>query len=195
MYENYIKRLMDLVLSLLSLPVVILVVFIVIPFILFDDGRPVFYNAYRIGRYGRLFKMYKFRTMKRNSPDIRTESGDTYNSKDDQRVTRVGRFLRKSSIDELPQIFNVIKGDMSFIGPRPDPPDWLEKYSDEEKIFLNSRPGITGYSQAYYRNSINAREKIKNDIYYVNHCSFILDLRIFFKTIFMVLSHDNIYRK
>lgn len=195
MYENYTKRLFDLLISLLCLPVVLLVIILISPVIFLDDGLPVFYNANRIGRNGRIFKMYKFRTMKINSPDIRTKDGDTFNSEDDPRVTKIGKILRKSSIDEIPQVFNVIKGDMSIIGPRPDPPDWLERYTEEEKKFLNSRPGITGYSQAYFRNSVNSDEKIKNDIYYAEHCSFLLDIQIFFKTISVVLKHENIYRE
>lgn len=195
MYEKYIKRIIDFVFSILCLPIILLVVVFVCPFVCFDDGLPVFYNADRIGRNGKIFKMYKLRTMKNNSPDIRTEEGDTFNSENDPRVTRVGKILRKYSIDELPQIFNVIKGDMSIIGPRPDPPDWLERYSEEEKIFLNSRPGITGYSQAYYRNSINSREKIQNDMYYTKNCSFLLDCRIFLKTVLSVFRHENVYRK
>lgn len=195
MYENYIKRMIDLMFSILCLPIIMLVIVVVFPFVCIDDGLPVFYNADRIGRNGKLFKMYKLRTMKNNSPDIRTEEGDTFNSEDDPRVTQVGKILRKYSIDELPQIFNVIKGDMSIIGPRPDPPDWLEKYTEEEKLFLNSRPGITGYSQAYYRNSVNSREKIQNDLYYTKNCSFFLDCRIFLKTVSSVFRHENIYRK
>ena len=111
---------------------------------------------------------------------------------DDPRITRVGRFLRKTSIDELPQILNVLLGDMSFIGPRPDPVDWLDKYSEKEKIILSVRPGITGYNQAYYRNSADGAMKLKNDVYYAENISFSLDMKIFFKTIKTVLLHENI---
>lgn len=194
MYQKYIKRLIDFVIALIALPFFGLLFLIVAPAIIIDDGFPVFYNAKRIGQNGKLFKMYKFRSMKNNSPDIRTESGDTYNSEDDPRVTKIGKILRKTSLDEVPQLLNVFFGDMSLIGPRPDPPDWLEKYTDEEREFLKVKPGITGYSQAYFRNSVEAKEKIANDVYYAKHCSFIMDLKVFFKTVLVVLKHDNVYR-
>jgi len=128
-----------------------------------------------------------------NAPDIRLPDGSTYNAEDDPRVTKIGKFLRKTSIDELPQIFNVLKGEMSFIGPRPDPVDWLNKYTEEEKVFLTVKPGITGYNQAYFRNSVDANTKIKNDIFYAENISFILDLKILLKTLQTVFSRQNIY--
>lgn len=195
MYKRIIKRTIDLIISIVALPFFVILFIFVAPCILMEDGFPIFYNAKRIGQKGKLFRMYKFRSMKKNSPDIRTESGDTYNAEDDPRVTKVGRFLRKTSIDEIPQLLNMLKGDMSLIGPRPDPPDWLEQYTEDEREFLKVKPGITGYSQAYFRNSIDAREKIANDIYYANHCTFVMDVKVFFRTIFVVLKHDNIYRK
>lgn len=195
MYEKYIKRIIDFIVVLLAMPFVLICIIIISPIIIINDGLPVFYNADRIGKNGKLFKMYKFRSMKNNAPDIRTASGDTYNAEDDPRVTKVGKILRKTSLDEIPQLINVLKGDMSLIGPRPDPPDWLEKYSDAERLFLKVRPGITGYSQAYYRNSVEATEKIANDVYYAKHCNFFMDMKIFLKTIEIVLKHDNVYRK
>lgn len=194
MYKRIIKRTIDLIISIVALPFFVILLIFVAPCILMEDGFPIFYNAKRIGQKGKLFRMYKFRSMKKNSPDIRTESGDTYNAEDDPRVTKVGRFLRKTSIDEIPQLLNMLKGDMSLIGPRPDPPDWLEQYTEDEREFLKVKPGITGYSQAYFRNSIDAREKIANDIYYANHCTFVMDVKVFFRTIFVVLKHDNVYR-
>jgi len=128
-----------------------------------------------------------------DAPDIRLPDGSTYNAEDDPRVTKIGKFLRKTSIDELPQIFNVLKGEMSFIGPRPDPVDWLNKYTEEEKVFLTVKPGITGYNQAYFRNSVDANTKIKNDIFYAENISFILDLKILLKTLQTVFSRQNIY--
>lgn len=186
------KRIIDLFFSLLVLPLILPITIIVYMFIYFDDKGPLFYNAQRLGRNGKTFKMYKFRTMMVNAPDIRLSDGSTYNGDDDPRITRVGRFLRKTSIDELPQILNVLLGDMSFIGPRPDPVDWLDKYSEKEKIILSVRPGITGYNQAYYRNSADGAMKLKNDVYYAENISFSLDMKIFFKTIKTVLLHENI---
>lgn len=194
MYQKYIKRFLDFIIALIALPFVLLIILIVSPFILFDDGFPIFYNANRIGQYGKLFKMYKFRSMKKNAPDIRLVDGSTYNGEDDPRVTKIGKILRKTSIDEIPQLLNMLKGDMSLIGPRPDPPDWLEKYPEDVKIFLNVKPGITGYNQAYYRNSADGEEKMKNDAYYAIHCSFVIDVKIFFKTIMTVLGNKNTYK-
>lgn len=194
MYEKYVKRMIDFVTAFLALPFVIFSIIIISPLIILDDGFPVFYNANRIGQYGRLFKMYKFRSMKRNAPDIRLEDGSTYNGKEDPRVTRIGRFLRASSIDEIPQILNVLKGDMSLIGPRPDPPDWINRYPEKVKIFLNVKPGITGYSQAYFRNGADGYAKMRNDAYYAKNCSFLMDVKIFFRTIKTVLGHENTYK-
>ena len=135
MYERCFKRIIDMILSVLGMPVFGLIYIVVAPMIILDDGLPVFYNALRIGKNGKLFKMYKFRTMKKNAPDIRLADGSTYNGVDDPRVTRVGRFLRSTSIDEIPQILNMLKGEMSLIGPRPDPPDWLERYHPKSGYF------------------------------------------------------------
>lgn len=194
MYERCFKRIIDLMLSVLGLPVFGLIYIVVAPMIILDDGLPVFYNALRIGKNGKLFKMYKFRTMKKNAPDIRLADGSTYNGVDDPRVTRVGRFLRSTSIDEIPQILNMLKGEMSLIGPRPDPPDWLERYPSEVRIFLQVRPGLTGYNQAFFRNSVDGNEKMKNDAYYAKHCTFLMDLKIFLKSIVVVLGHENTYK-
>jgi undecaprenyl phosphate N,N'-diacetylbacillosamine 1-phosphate transferase len=193
-YKIFIKRIIDILFSLIGLPILLLVFIIVTPLIVLKDKGPVFYNAKRIGKNGKLFKMYKFRSMYVNAPDVRLEDGSTYNGEDDPRVTKIGKFLRKTSLDEVPQILNVLKGDMSLIGPRPDPPDWIDRYSDEVRIFLTVRPGITGYSQAYFRNSVDGEEKMKNDVYYALHCSFILDIKIFFKTLIVVLKRENTFK-
>lgn len=194
MYERFFKRLIDIMIVIVALPFFIIAFIIVTPFILLEDGTPIFYNAERIGKDGKIFKMYKFRSMKKNAPDIRLADGSTYNGEDDPRVTKIGKILRKTSVDELPQILNILKGDMSLIGPRPDPTDWLEKYPPEVEVFLKVRPGITGYSQAYYRNSADGETKMKNDVYYAQNCSFLLDIKIFFKTIAVVLGHENTYK-
>lgn len=194
MYEKVIKRLLDFIVALIALPFVLLIIVVVAPFIIADDGFPIFYNAKRVGQNGKLFKMYKFRSMKNNAPDIRLADGSTYNGEDDPRVTKVGKVLRATSLDEIPQLLNVLTGKMSLIGPRPDPPDWLDKYPEDIKVFLKVKPGITGYSQAYFRNSVDGEEKMKNDAYYATHCSFVMDVKIFFKTIATVLGHENTYK-
>ena len=134
--------------------------------------------------------------MRVNAPDIRNADGSTYNGDDDPRVTKIGRIMRKTSVDETPQILNVLKGDMSIIGPRPFVTTHYEGYDkldEKRKKRLEVRPGITGYSQAYYRNSIGQQEKIDNDCYYVDHVSLGLDVKIFFQTIRSVLKRENIY--
>lgn len=194
MYKHFFKRLADILVSLMALPFLLVVLIVFAPIIYFTDRGPVFYNALRIGRNGKLFKMYKFRSMYVNAPDIRLADGSTYNGEDDPRVTPVGRFIRKTSIDELPQILNILVGDMSLIGPRPDPPDWLERYPEDIRVFLTVRPGITGYSQAYFRNSADGTEKMQHDAYYATHCTFRMDVKIFFKTITTVLLAENTYK-
>jgi undecaprenyl phosphate N,N'-diacetylbacillosamine 1-phosphate transferase len=192
MYKKHLKRLLGLVLSILGLPIFAVIFFIVAPLIVIEDKGPVFYNASRLGRNGRIYKMYKFRSMKVNAPDLRNEDGTTFNSENDPRVTKIGRLLRKTSLDETPQLFNVIKGDMALIGPRPDLTDG-EMTSDRKKK-LTVRPGITGYSQAYYRNSDSVKQRMINDLYYVDHVSFGLDMKILMRTIQTVFQHQNVYR-
>lgn len=194
MYVKFFKRFFDILFSILAMPVVLFVVFFSAIIIKIEDGGSIFYNAKRIGKNGKLFKMFKLRTMIENAPDIRLQDGSTYNSDDDPRVTKFGRFARKTSIDELPQILNVFIGNMSFIGPRPDPPDWLDKYPKEIKDFLNVKPGITGYNQAYFRNETDGNEKMMYDYYYYRNISFILDCKILFKTIITVLKRENTYK-
>jgi undecaprenyl phosphate N,N'-diacetylbacillosamine 1-phosphate transferase len=192
---NYkiLKQIIDFVVALFLLPLIFVLIFIVSILIYIDDKGPVFFNDYRIGINGSKFKMFKFRTMIVNAPDIRLDDGSTYNGKDDYRVTKIGNFLRKTSIDELPQILNVFLGNMSFIGPRPDPMDWLQKYSDEERIFLNVKPGITGYNQAFFRNSADGVQKISNDVFYAKNISFLLDLKILIQTIRTIVLRKNLY--
>lgn len=192
MYVHFFKRMIDFVVALCLLPLFCIIYIVLAPLYFFMDKGPMFYSGKRIGRYGRPFPMYKFRSMKVDAPDIRLKDGSTYNGDDDPRVTKLGRFIRKTSLDEVPQILNVLKGDMSLIGPRPDPLDWLDKYKEEEKVFLNVRPGITGYNQAYFRNSADAQEKIDNDVYYAENISFVLDAKIVLKTVKTVLFRENV---
>ena len=194
LYVN-IKMVIDFFIALVLLPILMLVLIPSAICIKLEDGGPVFYMGERLGRRGKVFKMYKLRTMKVNAPDIRLEDGSTYNAEDDPRVTRFGRFARKTSIDELPQILNILKGEMAFVGPRPDLPDDIKTYSKKERKILLVRPGITGYNQAVNRNSVTAHEKLKNDVYYVEHMSFAFDIKIVLMTIKTVVSHKNVYRK
>ena len=166
------------------------------PIIWLTDFGPVFYNAKRVGRKGKIFKMYKFRSMRVNSPDLRNADGSTFNAANDPRVTPIGRLMRKTSLDETPQLLNVLFGTMSLIGPRAFlvRPDFVyENESEKRKRRLEVRPGITGYSQAYFRNSATMDEKIDQDCYYVDHLSFWFDVKIFFKTILSVLLRKNVF--
>lgn len=194
MYKKHVKRVIDVTASIVGLPFFGLALLIVAPLIVIEDHGPVFYNADRLGFNTKTFKMYKFRSMKVNAPDIRNSDGSTYNSKDDPRVTRVGRILRKTSIDEIPQIINVLKGDMSLVGPRPGLPEEWGDYGNDEKLRRSVRPGITGYSQAYYRNSDTMEERMKNDINYAQNVTFLLDCRIIAKTILSVIRKENVNR-
>ena len=182
----------DIIAGLCALPIVMIFVLIFAPIIYIEDKGSIFYFAKRIGKGGKTFNMLKFRSMKMNAPDIRMANGDTYNGDGDPRVTKIGRFMRKTSIDEIPQFLNVLNGTMSFIGPRPDTPDFLHVYESEYPSILNIKPGLTGYNQAYFRNSIDGAEKMKNDNYYAEHLTFWLDVKIVFKTIKTVLFRENI---
>lgn len=194
MYRKYGKRMIDLLLSLAALPFILLLTIVVAPAIYFEDRGSIFYKAKRRGLYGRIFQMYKFRSMKMNAPDIRNKDNSTYNAPDDPRITKTGKFLRKTSIDELPQIYNILLGDMSFIGPRPTTINKpLEEYDEKRRIRLTVRPGLTGYVQAYYRQSITQERKFELDAEYAQNVSFLLDMKIFSKTVQTVLMRKNIY--
>lgn len=192
-YQLGIKRLIDIVICLIALPFVLIILIPVAIAIKIEDQGPIFYHSGRIGVGFKEFGMLKFRSMKVNAPDLRNEDGSTFNSNVDPRVTKVGHFLRETSIDEIPQIFNILKGDMSIIGPRPGDVESKNTYDNEEKDKLLIRPGITGYTQAYYRNNLGVREKRLYDAWYAHNVSFMLDIKIFFKTITTVLKRENIY--
>ena len=131
--------------------------------------------------------------MKVNAPDLKMADGSTYNGADDPRMTRIGAVMRRTSLDEFPQFLNVLKGDMSFIGPRPDLKRETELYEGNEGEKLLVKPGITGYAAAYGRNALAWHERLKLDVYYVHHLSFAFDVRIFFKTIATVFTQEGVY--
>jgi len=192
MYRNYFKRLFDLTIAAIALPFWLIILIVIGPIIYFQDRGSIFYNAPRLGKDGKVFKMYKFRSMKMNAPDLRNEDGSTFNAEGDPRLTSIGAFIRKTSLDETPQLLNVIKGDMSIIGPRPDLPDALFLYEDNEKDKLKVRPGITGFNQAYFRNSVSQRKRFANDLYYIQNLSLSLDLKIFIVTAISAIKKKNI---
>lgn len=192
-YQKFIKRLLDILFCLIGLPFVLVILLVAAVVIVVDDGLPIFYNANRIGKDRKEFKMYKLRSMKKNSPDIRMPDGSTYNAPNDPRLTKSGKILRELSVDELPQLLNVLLGHMSLIGPRPDLPDESLLYDEAEWHRLDVRPGITGYSQAFFRNSIPTKEKYKNDLFYVENVSFALDMKILWQTFKSVIGSKDVY--
>ncbi len=195
MYRHFFKRVIDIIIGLIALPFVLLVIVCCIPFIYLCDRGPIFYNATRAGKNYRSFKMFKLRSMYVNSPDLKNPDGSTFNSDDDPRVTPIGRFMRKTSLDELPQFLNILMGDMSFIGPRPklyNAAKSLDSMNDDHRRSYMVKPGITGYAQAYYRNSITQEEKYHWDAYYADNISFWMDVKIFFYSFYSVIARKNI---
>lgn len=193
MYDKYIKRLLDIILVLmLFLPLFLISILIAIA-IKVDSKGPVLFKQKRLGRDGDIFNILKFRTMIENAenigPGLSTFEGDP-------RVTRVGNILRKTSLDELPQLFNVLKGDMSIVGPRPPVPYHPRKYheyNDHQKQRFMVRPGITGYAQVKGRNSLTWDERIEFDVQYVNKQNLFLDIKIVLLTILKVFKREDIH--
>lgn len=195
MYQHFFKRLFDIIGSLIILPFVLLEIIFLAPIIWLTDKGPVFYNATRAGKGYKPFKMFKLRSMYVNSPDLKNPDGSTYNSDDDPRVTPIGRIMRKTSLDEFPQFLNILLGDMSFVGPRPKlySKGRLDNEKDENIIkSFTVKPGVTGYAQAYFRNSITQDEKFKWDAYYADHVTLWMDIKILWQTVVSVLGHKNI---
>ena len=187
MYKHFFKRVFDFCFAFIAficISPILLVVMIWLHFA--NKGAGAFFFQERPGKGAHIFKVIKFKTM----TDERDENGDLLPN--DQRLTKVGRFIRSTSIDELPQLLNVIKGDMSLIGPRPLRVDYLPLYSKEQSRRHEVRPGITGWAQCHGRNSISWTEKFKLDIWYVDHVSLWTDIRIFFLTIKNVLMRKDI---
>ena len=188
MYVRFGKRICDIIIGLVALPFVLLIIAVLAPIIKHEDGGPVFYNAPRVGKDGVDFKMYKLRSMRVNAPDLVMEDGA-----DDPRMTKIGAFMRKTSLDEMPQFLNVLKGDMSVVGPRPDLRRETELYEGEEGLKLSVKPGITGYAAVYGRNSLPWKKRLALDVYYVKHVNFLLDVKVFFRTFATVLGQEGIY--
>lgn len=196
MYKHFFKRIIDIIGALILLPFVLLEIIILAPIIWLTDKGPVFYNANRAGKGYKPFKMFKLRSMYVNSPDLKNADGSTFNSDNDPRVTPIGRIMRKTSLDEFPQFLNILLGDMSFVGPRPKlyREGRLEEddVTEDMKKSFEVKPGVTGYAQAYYRNSITQDEKFHWDAYYADHISFWMDVKIIWQTIVSVIARKNI---
>lgn len=198
---NYmsVKRVFDLVISTIGL-IILSPIFLILAIIVkLDSKGPVFFAHTRYGKNGKKFKMYKFRTMYENAQDMindftpeqMKEWKENFKLQDDPRITKVGNFLRKTSLDELPQIVNIIKGDLSIIGPRPVIEEELEKYGENKEKFLSVTPGLTGYWQANGRSSTTYEQRMEMELYYIDHISPKLDFKIFFKTIDSVIKKEG----
>lgn len=194
MYKNVFKRLLDFFFAFIALPFVLIIALILKPLIYFEDKGPLFYVSKRAGKDEKTFNMYKFRSMKVNSPNLLNSDGSTYNSEHDDRQTKIGKILRKTSIDELPQIFNILKGEMALIGPRPVLEEQALTFTEEEKDKFKVLQGITGYTQAYSRNQLSSHDERMMDVWYANHISFLLDVKIFFKTIETIMHPGKVYK-
>ena len=192
-YVTVVKRIADFLIGLAALPFLLIIIAVVGLAIKIDDGGPVFYKAKRIGKNSVIFDMYKFRSMVVDAPNWTNQDGSTYNAPDDERVTRVGRFIRRTSIDELPQFLNLLIGNMSLVGPRASGAGAVGTYQPDEMAKMDVLPGITGYTQAYYRNSISVREKRLYDAWYAQNVTLWMDVKIFFKTVETVLKRENVY--
>lgn len=201
------KRFIDIIGALLGCIILIpLTIGIWIANIIAKDNGPVFYAHKRIGKNGKEFKMYKFRTMCTNAYDmVKDEESmkryfteeqieewkENFKIDDDPRITKVGKFLRKTSLDEIPQVINILKGDLSIIGPRPVIGEELEKYEQNKEKLLSVTPGLTGYWAANGRSDTSYEERMQMELYYVDNISFKLDFKIFFKTILTVLKREG----
>lgn len=185
-----IKRSFDIIFSILGLAVLVVPLVLLIIIAFFDTGMNGIYNQQRIGRYGKKFSIFKIRTMK-SIAGVNT----TITTLNDKRITAFGRIIRKLKLDEIPQLINVLMGDMSLVGPRPLLPEYLYLYSENQKKRHNVRPGITGWAQVNGRNSISWEEKFKLDIWYVHNQSILLDLKILLLSIKKVIISDGISQK
>lgn len=189
MYKNFFKRFFDFFIALIGF-IILSPIFITITIALYfaNQGKPFFFQE-RPGFQERIFKIIKFKTMN----DKKDKNGKFLS--DGERLTAIGKFVRKTSLDEIPQLINVLKGDMAIIGPRPLLNHYLPLYSAEQRLRHNVRPGITGWAQVNGRNAISWKKKFELDVYYVNHISFSLDIKIFFMTIKKVFKSEGISKE
>lgn len=190
-YERFVKRLIDIICSSVAIIVLGPVYLVMAILVRTEFGSPVLFTQERAGRIGRdgkekIFKMYKFRTM----TDTRDENGELLS--DSVRLTPTGVWIRRTSLDEIPELFNILKGDMSIIGPRPLLVRYLDRYNEEQRHRHDVRPGLTGYAQAHGRNAISWEDKFAMDVWYTQHISFFTDMKIIWDTIMTVIKKDGI---
>jgi len=194
----FIKRIIDLIFSILGIILLSPIMLITAIAIKIESKGPVIFSQIRVGKDGKHFKMYKFRSMVQNAEELKEKllsqnemSGPMFKMKEDPRITKVGKFIRKTSIDELPQLFNVIKGDMSLVGPRPNLPKEVAQFSEYHKLKLKAKPGLTCYWQVMGRSSIGFEEWMELDIKYIRERSIWLDLKLIFRTFFVLFGDKN----
>ena len=185
-YEKYIKRLLDFTLSILALIILSPVLLVTALLVRIKLGSPIIFHQERPGKSEKIFRLYKFRSM----TDECDENGNLL--PDDERLTRFGRTLRSTSLDELPELWNILRGDMSIVGPRPLLVKYLPLYNEEQRHRHDVRPGLTGWAQANGRNAISWEEKFKLDVWYVQHISFWVDVKVIFMTVKKVFCRDGI---
>lgn len=200
-FSLLVKRCLDITFSAVGIILMLPLLTIISIAIILEDGMPVFFQQQRVGKHGELFKMFKLRSMKKNAEEIlqsihgknESKDGVIFKMRDDPRVTKVGRFIRKASIDELPQFFNVFLGDMSLVGPRPALPSEVEQYNLEQRKRLNIKPGITCLWQVEGRSSLSFTQQVQLDVLYMESQSFWLDIRLLLKTIPAVIFARGAY--
>ena len=191
MYKRFFKRAFGILFALLGLIVTSPIMAIVAILIKIESPGPVIFKQQRIGKDGKVFEIYKFRSMCQNAE--KTGSG-VYSDKNDSRVTKVGKFIRATSIDEIPQFLNVLKGDMAFIGPRPPltyHPWPYDQYTEQQKKMFNVRPGLTGWAQVHGRKQVEWHKRIELNVWYVENVSFLLDIKIIFSTLLKLIKDDE----
>ena len=201
---NFIKRTIDAIGALIGIIILIpaTIIIYLARKILKEDKGPLFYEQLRYGKNGKVFRLYKFRSMcigadkklkeyLENNEEARKEFQKTHKLQNDPRITKIGNFLRKTSLDELPQMINILKGDMSFVGPRPVVEKEVEEYGENKEKFLSVKPGLTGYWQVNGRSNTTYEERMEMELYYVDNCSLWLDIKIFFKTFIAVFKKEG----
>lgn len=184
-YEKYSKRILDFLLSLIAIVILSPIILITALLVRIKLGSPVIFCQKRPGKDEKIFSMYKFRSM----TDEKDENGNLL--PDDVRLTQFGKKLRATSLDELPELFNILKGDMSIVGPRPLMARYLEYYNDEERLRHKVRPGLTGYAQVHGRNNVSWDERMKQDVYYTKNISIQMDIKVIIDTIWLVLKREG----
>ena len=191
MYKKFFKRFCEFVLSLLALICLSPLLLLLALAVKLDSKGPVFFRQERVGKDEKIFKIYKFRSM---CVGAEQQGTGQYSFAGDPRVTRVGKLIRATSLDELPQLINILKGEMSFVGPRPPltyHPWPLEDYTPQQRRMFEVRPGISGWAQVNGRKEVEWHERIRLNVWYVDHCSLLLDIKIIFKTLFKVLRNED----